>query len=173
MSRVAEITREDLNADGQCLYDEILSARGSIAGPFRVWLHSAEFTRRATQLGEFLRYQTSLPARSSELVILITSREQQCPRIWAIHEPIARKAGLPGDIIEALQTDQRPAFVDPTEAALYDLCTQLHRTHTAEEPVMQECVFALGSKAAVEVVGLCGYYTMVAMTLNGFAVGAD
>jgi glutaminase len=55
-----------LEASGREVYDEILAARGSIAGPFRVWFHSPEFTRRATQLGEFLRYHTSLPPRRGE-----------------------------------------------------------------------------------------------------------
>jgi 4-carboxymuconolactone decarboxylase len=124
-------------------------------------------------LGEFLRYQTSLARRSSELVILITSREKQCPTIWVIHEPLAREAGVPYEIIEALQSDRRPPFNDPTEAALYELCTQLHRTHTAEGAAVQKLVSAIGSKAAVEVIGLCGYYTMVAMTLNAFAIDSD
>jgi len=31
----------------------------------------------------------------------------------------------------------------------------------------------LAKKAVVEVTGLCGYYTMVAMTLNAFSVGTD
>jgi len=172
MSRIPELSREGLEAEGQQLYDQILAARGSIAGPFRVWLYSPEFTRRATQLGEFLRYRTSLSPRLSELVILITARCQASEAEWAIHEPLARKAGLPDDLIEALQADRRPAFAEPEEEALYDFCQQLHRTHTAEEATLRRLLDALGNKAAVEVTGLCGYYTMVAMTLNAFDIGA-
>jgi 4-carboxymuconolactone decarboxylase len=93
MSRIPELGRDELDAEGQQLYDQILAARGSIAGPFRVWLYSPEFTRRATQLGEFLRYHTSLSPRLSELVILITARRQASEVEWAIHKPLARKAG--------------------------------------------------------------------------------
>ena len=173
MSRIAELTRDELDADGQQLYDEILAARGSIAGPFRVWLYSPEFTRRATQLGEFLRYHTSLSPRLSELVILITARCQQSAIEWNIHDPLARKAGLPADIIEALQADRRPAFTEPAEEAIYGYCQQLHRTHTADQLTLQRLITSLGNKAAVEVTGLCGYYTMVAMTLNAFGIGTD
>ena len=173
MSRNPELSRDDLDADGQQLYDEILAARGSIAGPFRVWLHSPEFTRRATQLGEFLRYHTSLSPRLSELVILITARQQQCPAEWAIHESLAHKAGLASEIIEALASDRRPTFTEPAEEALYDFCTQLHQTHTSSAAALQHLLETLGTAAAVEVTGLCGYYTMVAMTLNAFAISAD
>ena len=173
MSRIPELSRDELDADGQQLYDQILDARGSIADPFRVWLHSPEFTRRATQLGEFLRYHTSLSSRLSELVILITARCQNSEVEWAIHEPPARKAGLSGAVIEDLQADQRPVFSEPVEQAIYEFCVQLHRTHTADEPTLRQLIQGLGNKAAVEVIGLCGYYTMVAMTLNAFSVGTD
>jgi 4-carboxymuconolactone decarboxylase len=173
MSRIPELTRDELDADAQRLYDEILAARGSIAGPFRVWLYSPEFTRRATQLGEFLRYHTSLAPRLSELVILITARSQKSDVEWAIHEPLARKAGLPGQVIEALRNDSKPTFHSEEERAIYDYCEQLHRTHTVAEHMLHQLIETLGKKAAIEVTGLCGYYTMVAMTLNAFGVGDD
>lgn len=173
MSRIAELSRDELDADGQQLYDQILAVRGSIAGPFRVWLHSPEFTRRATQLGEFLRYHTSLSPRLSELVILITARRQESEVEWAIHEPLASKAGLPRDIVEALQSDRRPTFTEAAEEAIYDYCDQLHGTHTADNSTLQRLLSLLGNKAAIEITGLCGYYTMVAMTLNAFGIGND
>ncbi len=87
MSCIPELTREQLDPAAQQICDEIFAARGSMAGPFGVWLHSPEFTRRATQLGEFLRYHTSLAPRLSELIILITARCQKSEVEWQIHEP--------------------------------------------------------------------------------------
>ena len=173
MSRIPELRRDELDASAQQTYDEIFAARGSMAGPFGVWMHSPEFTRRATKLGEFLRYHTSLAPRLSELVILITARCQQSEVEWSIHEPLARKAGLSAEVIEALRTDATPDFRAPDEQAVYDFCTQLHQTHRVEEKVFQQLVQVLGGKAAVEITGLCGYYTMVAMTLNAFQISAE
>lgn len=170
MSRMAEKRREDLDAEGQRTYDEILAARGSMAGPFGAWLHSPEFTRKATQLGEFLRYHTSLPPRVSELVILITARQLQSAGEWEVHEPLARKAGLPVEIISALAADVRPAFAEDREAILYDFCVQLHRDHSADEDTVRKVTAAFGEKAMIEIIGLCGYYTMVAITLNALAI---
>ena len=171
MSRIPNLTREELEPSAQQTYDEIFAARGSMAGPFGVWMHSPEFTRRATQLGGFLRYNTSLPAKLSELVILVTARCQQSAVEWNIHEPLARKAGLSGEIIEALHADEIPNFSEPEEKAIYDYCAQLHRTHSVEDAVFRQIIEILGNKAAVEVTGLCGYYTLVAMTLNAFRIG--
>jgi 4-carboxymuconolactone decarboxylase len=173
MTRIPELTREQLEPAAQQIYDDIFAARGSMAGPFGVWLHSPEFTRRATQLGEFLRYHTSLAPRLSELIILITARCQQSEVEWQIHEPLARQAGLSDAVIESLHTDTEPTFNAPDEKATYEYCIQLHRTHSVDEQTFQNLIEALGNKAAVEVTGLCGYYTMVAMTLNAFQIGAD
>jgi 4-carboxymuconolactone decarboxylase len=172
MSRIPELKRDELDAPAQQTYDEILAARGSMAGPFGVWMHSPEFTRRATQLGEFLRYQTSLEPRLSELVILITARCQKTEVVWAVHEPLARKAGLADEIIDALRADSVPAFVDPTQKAIYNYCRQLHQTHTVGDGTFQQLIEVLNPQAAVEMTGLCGYYTMVAMTLNAFQISA-
>jgi len=152
MSRIPELQREELDAEGQRLYDEILTARGSTAGPFRVWLHSPEFVRRATQLGEFLRYHTGLLPRLSELVILITARLQESDVEWAIHEPLAPKAGLRDDVIEALRNRGRPTFDSDEERAIYDYSEELHRTHTIDEETLHQLIEALGKKAAVEVI---------------------
>ena len=152
MSRIPELQREELDAEGQRLYDEILTARGSTAGPFRVWLHSPEFVRRATQLGEFLRYHTGLLPRLSELVILITARLQESDVEWAIHEPLAPKAGLRDDVIEALRNRGRPTFDSDEERAIYDYSEELHRTHTINEETLHQLIEALGKKAAVEVI---------------------
>ncbi len=170
MSRLSELRREALDPEAQRTYDEILAARGSISGPFRAWLHSPEFTRRATQLGEFLRYHTSLPPRQSELVILITAQLQKSPVEWEIHEPLARKAGVPVEIISALAADARPIFDNDADEALYEFCTQLHRDHTSDELTVRKVTATFGEKAVIEIIGLCGYYTMVAMTLNALAI---
>jgi 4-carboxymuconolactone decarboxylase len=69
------------------------------------------------------------------LVILTTARRQKSEAEWAIHEPLARKAGLPGDLIEALQSDRRPTFTEAAEEAIYDYCEQLHRTHSTDEQI--------------------------------------
>ena len=166
-----EIARDDLDSAGRSLYDEILAARGSISGPFGIWLHSPEFTRRATQLGEFLRYHTSLSPRLSELAILVTARCTNAPVEWAIHEPLARKAGLPEAVIAALAEDAPlPAAAAADEHAVHEFCAQLHRRHTADEAVTRQVVELLGAAGAVELTGICGYYTMVSMTLNAFRV---
>ncbi|MBS0659239.1 MAG: carboxymuconolactone decarboxylase family protein [Verrucomicrobia bacterium] len=171
MSRLPELERAQLPAAAQAVYDEILASRkGNLSGPFRVWLHSPEWARRAARLGEFARYLTRLPLRQSELAILVTARGQRCPTEWAIHAPIARQAGLEAEIVDALARDEKPAFSSPQDEALYDFCAELNATKTVGEATLARLIARFDAATAVEVTGLVGYYTLVAMTLNVFDV---
>ena len=51
---------------------------------------------------------------------------------------------------------------------IYDLAKSLHEGHGVTQPLYDEAVKLLGERGIVEIIGLCGYYTMVSMTLNTF-----
>ncbi len=76
--------------------------RGGVRGPFLALLHNPELARRLQEVGEYLRFQTGLPDRLVELVILVTARHYACQFEWYAHERLARKAGLPDPVIAAI-----------------------------------------------------------------------
>jgi 4-carboxymuconolactone decarboxylase len=51
---------------------------------------------------------------------------------------------------------------------IYDVSKSLHEGHGVTKPLYDEAVKLLGERGIVEIIGLCGYYTMVSMTLNTF-----
>ena len=61
-----------------------------------------------------------------------------------------------------------PEFDDPKGKMIYDLAKSLHEGHGVEKGLYDAAVKLLGERGVVEVIGLCGYYTMVSMTLNTF-----
>ena len=56
--------------------------RGAVRGPFNALLRSPELADRAQKLGEYVRYNTSLPARLSELAILVVARYWTAQYEW-------------------------------------------------------------------------------------------
>ena len=55
---------------------EFAAARGGeVAGPFVPLLRSPEVMNRARAMGDYLRFKSTLPARLSEFMILLTARE--------------------------------------------------------------------------------------------------
>jgi 4-carboxymuconolactone decarboxylase len=142
--------------------------RGTVPANVLAWLASPELAGRAAHLGEFIRYGTALSPAQSELAILIVARHWSCHYEWAIHAVEAARAGVAADIVTAIADRQRPALAD-LDQVIYDLVDQLVDGGVAEATFV-DAEHRLGRAALVELVGLVGYYTMVAMTLNAFEV---
>ena len=167
MSRLPPLPESDLTDAQRRAADAIVSGpRGGLRGPFPAMLRSPELAERAGRLGEFLRFGTSLPPRLSEMAILMTARAWTAQYEWYAHAPLARKGGLSESVIEAVRAGRRPEAMQPDEAALYDFCAELHRSHGVSDPVYARAAEAFGETGVVEIIGLCGYYVLVAMTLN-------
>ncbi len=144
--------------------------RGTLPPPAECWLHSPEMAQRAQHLGEFVRYDTSLPPALNEMAILITGRFWNSHYEWFAHRRIAEKAGLSPTIIDAIRENRTPVFDDPAAHAIYDYVITLHRTRQVSQAQHDAVVAAFGQRGVVELVGVCGYYTLISMTLNAFEV---
>jgi 4-carboxymuconolactone decarboxylase len=152
-------------------YDEAAGGlRGHAPAPMIAWLKNPEFARRAQKLGEYLRYQTSLPPRLSELAILITARYWTSHYEWQAHKQEALKAGLDPEVIASIASRRPPRFASDAEAAIYELATTLFQTGLIPDELYRRGIGILGEKAVVELVGILGYYTLVSMTLNMFEI---
>src|SRR3954468_2378605 len=93
---------DELSAAARAVYDATAAGRrGTVPANVQVWLRSPELASRAQRLGEFLRYETILGARRSELAILVVARHCTSLYEWAIHAREAAAAGVPPDVIAA------------------------------------------------------------------------
>lgn len=147
----------------------IAGKRGRMPPPAEMWLYSPELANRAQALGEFIRFDTSLGAAMAELAILVTARHWSSQYEWYAHKRLALQAGLDPAIIDAIRDRRVPAFTDAGAKAIYDYAGALHR-NAVTQALHDAMVAAWGPKGVVEVVGICGYYTLVSMTLNAFEV---
>lgn len=169
--RVPPVDPDALSEAQQAVWDSIVSGpRGGVEGPLRVWLHSADFAERAQALGAYARYGTSLPPRISEMVILVTARIWSAGFEWTSHAPIARDAGVPEAEIEAIGQGKTPQFVDEPPRAAFEFAVALHRDRHVPLPVHTRAEAAFGRDGVIDLVALCGYYTLISMSIVGFGV---
>jgi 4-carboxymuconolactone decarboxylase len=172
-ARLPPFDRAAATPEQEAVLDEILSGpRGNLDGPFLAWIASPELAEHAQRLGAFCRYRTGLPLRLSELAILITAVQWRAQAEWQIHYPIALEAGVSADIGEALLEGRRPPFADPDEALVYDFATELYDAKRVSDTTFEKAVKRFGHETTVNLVGLLGYYALVAMTLNVFSMRA-
>ena len=128
VSRLPDLDIAALSAGQQRVYEAIRSGpRGVVQGPLRVWLQSADLADKAQALGAFCRYGTSLPARLSELAILVMAAHWQAGFEWAAHAPIALKAGLEPAAVEAIRNGSTPVFADAEARVIHAFASELLR----------------------------------------------
>lgn len=171
MARIPDIDVETLDEEGRRVYDAIASGpRGRVEGPLRVWLASPKLADRAQALGAFCRYGTSLPPRLSELAILVVGAHWRAPFEWHVHAPIAAAAGLEADVIEAVRIGARPVFPDPEARTVHDFARELVERRRLSDATYAAFVERFGTRCAVELVGILGYYSLISMTIVAFEV---
>jgi 4-carboxymuconolactone decarboxylase len=169
--RLADIAEQELSPEQQRVYEIIRSGpRGAVQGPLRVWLNSPDLADRAQALGAFCRYGTSLPPRLSELAIITTGAYWQAGFEWAVHAPIAVKAGLDPRAVEAIRTGELPTFERADEAAVHAFADELLHRRKVSDATYRRAEKEIGRRGLVELVGILGYYGLISMTIVAFEV---
>lgn len=149
-------------AAAQALID---GPRGGVKGPFIPLLRSPELMDALGKVGEVLRFRSALPARLSEFAMLIVSREWTQQFEWAVHAPLALKAGVAEETVEGLKEGRRPVMA-ADEALVYDLCHELLRNRGLSDATYAEAVRMLGEQGLIDLLATIGYFTTVSMIMN-------
>lgn len=163
--RVAPVDLDRLTPAQQEVADRIAGTRGRVAGPFTVLLQVPALTERIQQLGAYLRYEATLDRDVAETAVLVTARVCGSPFEWEAHEPHARAAGVPDEVIAAVRaggpTDELPGRL----GAVVDFARELGATRRVSDGAYGAVLDELGTEATVELTVLVGYYALLAMTL--------
>ncbi len=141
--------------------------RGKLLACFEPLLRSPEMLTRVQAVGEYIRYQSILDDDLVELVILCVARHWDQEFEWAIHQPIALEKGLPPEVVQGVGEGRRPAIGRVELAAVWDLVSELQERREVSDAVYDVALGLLGEEKLVEVLGTTGYYTTLAMVMNG------
>ena len=146
---------------------ELQNARGyALRGPWHPLLRSPDLMTRILELSDYLRFDSALPPRLSEFVILMTAREWTQQYEWQAHHPLALKGGLKPEIAQAIGEGRHPEGMAEDEAALYSLISELLHNKNVSDATYARALARFGEQGVVDAVTLSGYYTTIAMILN-------
>ena len=165
--RMPPIPTDKLTDAQKKAIEEFKAARSvDISGPFVAMLRSPEVMSRARAMGDYLRFRSSLPPRLSEFVILLTARRWTQQYEWNAHAPLAVKGGLNADIVKAIAEGRRPDKLAEDEEIVYALFDEIQRTQSVSDGTYARAVGKIGEQGVIDVMGIAGYYTMLAMVMN-------
>ena len=166
-ARFKPLGEKDMTDAQRKVYREIASGpRGGVRGPFNALLRSPELADRAQKIGEYVRFNNSLPERLKEFAILITARHWTAQYEWHAHHALALKAGLSPQLAADLAQGKRPAGMKEDETAVYDFCKELHENKAVSDSAYKAVADKFGERGVVDLIGVSGYYTLVSMVLN-------
>jgi 4-carboxymuconolactone decarboxylase len=165
--RMPPIPADKLTDAQKKAIEEFKAARSvDISGPFVAMLRSPEVMNRARAMGDYLRFRSSLPPRLSEFVILLTARRWTQQYEWNAHAPLAVKGGLNADIVKAIAEGRRPETLAEDEEIVYTLFDEIQRNQSVSDGTYARAVGKIGEQGVIDVMGITGYYTMLAMVMN-------
>jgi len=166
-TRFPEIPVEQYTSDQQKAAKEFEVARKKAPwGPFAMLMYSPQLMNNARAMGDYLRYNSSFDSLLSEFAILITAREWTQDYEWYVHYPIAIKAGLKPAIAQALKEGRRPEGMSEDESIVYDFTIELQRYKQVSDATFAKTEKRFGKKGAIDLAGIAGYYTFLAMEMN-------
>jgi len=178
MTRLPDLHRDQLTPAGKAVWDSIVATRGdhvvtddgALIGPFNAMVYAPDSGGPLGSLGAALRFGTSLGRRLTEVAILTVASRWQAEFEWSAHARIAREAGVPDAVVDAIGAGKEPEFTADDERIVHGAARELVISGHLSLPGYAAAHELLGDTGVVELVALCGYYTTISFLLNAFEV---
>ena len=117
-----------------------------------------------------LRFGTSIDRRLLEVAIITIGAHWKAEFEWWAHARMAREHGVPDAVVTAIGGGVPPPFEADDERVVYEAARSLATSGRLDDSTYHATNQLLGDRGMVELVSLCGYYTLVSFTLNAFDV---
>jgi 4-carboxymuconolactone decarboxylase len=159
---------DSLPPEAKRVYEKIAAKRGAVRGPFASLMHHPELAEHVGQLGEYLRFGGTLPGDIRELAVLVTARAADQPYEWVAHAKIARREGLPDDVVERVRTRGDLSGLPPRLARPARVVQHVLAFESIPRSLQDEVERDLGLAGLMELVVLVGHYRLIAGVLFAF-----
>ena len=170
MARVPYVDREEMDAEGQEIYDRIRNDRNSqvVGLQFRAMLNNPKAASFLTSMGAELRFRSALPDDLKELAIIVLAREWNSDIEWTAHAALAAKAGVAAEKIETIRTGGSLSGLTDSEQLVVRFVHELLRKKTLSDDTFSAAQKLFGTRGVVDLTLTCCYYTAINMAQVAF-----
>ena len=170
LSRLPLRRREEMDEPGQRFYDAVVGPQSrtlaGLRGPSGIWLHSPALGERVRAVNQYLRFETALGRRLTELAILVTARELDSQFEWTAHEPAALSEGLSQEIIDVVKYRRPADGLGPQESVIIAFGREVFRDKKVRSETFAHAVELFGHEGVVNLAALMGNYAATAIMFN-------
>ncbi|MCY3691977.1 MAG: hypothetical protein OXI54_11210 [Chloroflexota bacterium] len=170
MARVPFATRDNMDAAGQAVWDEIETSRGGVQRNYAAILNNPQAASNFAHLGGYVRFQTPLDPRVKAVAVLTAAREACGHYVWTVNQPAARNAGLTDADIAAIHEYRAPNGLSGDDAAISGFVIELLRQHRVSDATFEAVRGILGDAGIVDMLVVVAYYHGLAHSLQALAV---
>jgi 4-carboxymuconolactone decarboxylase len=171
MTRVPTLSRAEMDAEQQDVYDEVVATTGRVGrGPSVGYAYSPGMWRLHHASSAHLTRCSLTPAQV-RIVALTTARHWNAAYPWSAQAAMALAAGVDPATVEAINAGERPAFTDEADAAVYDATRELLASGTLCEEGFRAAKATIGYRRLADLIGAIGHFCTTAMMAN--VVGAE
>ena len=173
MAKLPLVSKDDLAPEHRNIAERIEGTRGRLLNLFGTMLHSPELTEVVANLGEYLRYKSSLNPAAREIAILTVAQEKRCGYEWSHHAPEARRVGVSEEVLEAIRTGRAPMGIPAKDGVYAQAAKELMRNGSLSDRTFQAVEHLLGPGATADLIVVVGYYTTMSMLINTLEIELD
>jgi 4-carboxymuconolactone decarboxylase len=169
LSRFPVVKRDQLDEKGKKSYDFIAGGPGKAVlptGPASIGLYSPGVYEPLRGLNDYLRKDSVLGDRLTELAILVTARELDDGYVWGAHEVPALKAGTTQAVIDVIKYNKENAGLPEKDAVVIRFGRQLFREKKISSEVCAQAVAFFGQRGIVDLTAVMADYQFNFMLLT-------
>lgn len=152
-------------------FEDFRRTRGIVSNVMRSFAHAPAGLSAIVELGGYCRYGTDLTELQREMVILITGRGVDYA--WGHHGPIARKAGLDQEQLDAMRAGGVPPRLGPAETVLAEYVLAYSALKGVPADLFARMSQHFTPRQITDVNITSGYYLCLASSILGMQVQPD
>lgn len=168
MSRLPEIKYDELTEEQKEVYDFLMETDGEITGEFAIWLQIPSLCKCIKKTNAYMQRECGFKPEMLPVIALVVARKMNCRYMFGLYARRALEAGIPAEVIDTINENERAEFSDDVDQVLFDMAVVLAEHRLIDDELFTRCQELLGRDPTTAASTLIGQYLMAAMILNAY-----
>lgn len=170
MTRIAILTRGEMDAEQGKIFDDVKNEGGPLGGPYWAYVRFPKLMRLLQNVSNCLGKDGGITKRERQMAILAIIRFWSAEYPWAVQVRASLAMGIGQDIIDAINSGKAPQLADAREKTAYDVAVELLNNRKLSEATYSDAAKLFGEKELVSVIATVGQFSMTCLTAIAYDI---